>query len=289
MLDESWASKGGSYERLQPFRRKKCSPEESANFFSKITYSWYSRVITLGYKKPLERNDLFELNESDSSYVVCPDFEKQWRKEIFKTSKDIKAPAYKDVTKKPISQKPSLLSPLWQTFKFLLIKVAILKVAAVVLAFTSPQIMKEMILQCEHYSDSYWNRYWYAVALLLVVVMQTLIQQAYQRFNMLTAVKIKTAVVGLVYKKALNLSSSSRQKYTTGEIVNLMSADIQQLMELAINLNLLWSAPFQILLAIAFLWQELGPSVLAGVLVLLLVVPINAFFAAKVEQLKLWI
>uniref|UniRef100_A0A8C3SMI9 ABC-type glutathione-S-conjugate transporter n=1 Tax=Chelydra serpentina TaxID=8475 RepID=A0A8C3SMI9_CHESE len=63
-----------------------------------------------------------------------------------------------------------------------------------------------------------------------------------------------------------------------------MSADAQQLMELTVNLNLLWSAPFQILMAIVFLWQELGPSVLAGVAVLVLVIPINAFVAAKVKQ-----
>uniref|UniRef100_A0A670HUK6 ATP binding cassette subfamily C member 6 n=1 Tax=Podarcis muralis TaxID=64176 RepID=A0A670HUK6_PODMU len=131
-----------------------------------------------------------------------------------------------------------------------------------------------------HSSAPLWNGYGYAVALLLVVVMQTLIQQAYQRLNLLTVGKIRTAVTGLVYKKVIFRS------YTTGETVNLMTADIQQLTELAVNLNLLWSAPFQILLAITFLWQELGPSVLAGVSVLLLVLPANAFFAVKVKQLQ---
>ncbi|KAM7180183.1 multidrug resistance-associated protein 1-like isoform 2-T2 [Macrochelys suwanniensis] len=271
----------GSYELLPPLSQKKCSPEENASFFSKITYSWYSRIITLGYKKPLERDDLFELNESDSPYTVCPNFEKHWRKEL------LKAPCDKGViSEKARFQKPSLLYPLWQTFRFLLIKVAILKVAADILAFMSPQIMKEMITLCENHSDLHWKGYGYAIALLVVVVLQTLVHQLYQRFNMLTAVKIKTAAVGLIYKKALSLANSSRRKYTTGEIVNLMSADAQQLMELTVNLNLLWSAPFQILMAIVFLWQELGPSVLAGVAVLVLVIPINAFVAAKVKQLR---
>ncbi|XP_048349014.1 multidrug resistance-associated protein 1-like isoform X2 [Sphaerodactylus townsendi] len=264
----------------------KCSPETNASFFSKITYSWYSRIITLGYKKPLEREDLFELNENDSSYVVCPDFEKHWRREYSKSTKDIKVPLQQDVTKKAVFQKVFLLPPLWQTFKVALIKVTILKVAVDFLSFLSPQIMKEMIDFCEHHSGSYWNGYGFAVALLIVVVLQTLIHQAYQRLNMLNAVKVKTAMVGLLYKKALNLSSSSRQKYTTGEIVNLMSTDVQQLMDLTINLNLLWSAPFQILLTIIFLWQELGPSVLAGIGMLLLVVPINVYVAARVKQLR---
>ena len=47
--------------------------------------SFIFRIIILGYKKPLEREDLFELNESDSSYTVCPIFEKQWRKEVLRT------------------------------------------------------------------------------------------------------------------------------------------------------------------------------------------------------------
>nr|XP_060623109.1 multidrug resistance-associated protein 1-like [Anolis sagrei ordinatus] len=278
--------RGIAYLGLQPSGRKKCSPEERASLYSKLTYSWFSSIITLGYNKPLERQDLFELNESDSAYVVCPVFEKQWRKQHFKSAKETKVPIYNEITKKPVARKTSLLLPLWHTFKFSLIKVATLKVVADTLAFTSPQVMKEMILQYEHHSDSYSNGCQYALDLLLVVVLQTLIHQVYQRLNILTAVKIKTVVVGLVYRKALTLSSSSRQKYTTGEIVNLMSADIQQLMDLSVNLNLLWSAPFQILLAIVFLWQELGPSVLTGVGVLLLVLPINAFFASKVEQLK---
>uniref|UniRef100_A0A8C0IA41 Uncharacterized protein n=1 Tax=Bubo bubo TaxID=30461 RepID=A0A8C0IA41_BUBBB len=86
--------------------------------------------------------------------------------------------------------------------------------------------------------------------------------------------------------QALTLANSSRQNYTTGEIVNLMSADAQQLMELTVNINLLWSAPFQIIMAVIFLWKELGPSVLAGVALLLLVIPINALIAAKVKRLK---
>lgn len=47
-----------------------------------------------------------------------------------------------------------------------------------------------------------------------------------------------------------------------GEIVNLMSVDAQRFMDLAPFLNLMWSAPLQIVLAIYFLWQvtpELGP------------------------------
>ncbi|XP_040438824.1 multidrug resistance-associated protein 1-like isoform X2 [Falco naumanni] len=269
------------------FQKMKHSPEENAFFFSKLTYSWFSRLISIGYKKPLERDDLFELNESDSPYSVCPNFEKQWRKEIQKTTTGFMASYIKRVLfKKKKIHKPSLILPLWQTFKFLLIKVAFLKVTADILAFMSPQIMKAMIMVRENRPSSYESGYGYAIALFFVGLSQTLLHQLYQRNNMLTAVKIKTAVVGLIYKKALTLANASRQNYTTGEIVNLMSADAQQLMEMTVNINLLWSAPFQIVMAVVFLWKELGPSVLAGVALLLLVIPVNAQIAAKVKNLK---
>ncbi|KAM8975402.1 multidrug resistance-associated protein 1-like [Pelodytes ibericus] len=260
-----------AYERIS-VTGKKDNPEQSASFFSRVTYSWYSRIITLGYKKPLEREDLFELNEADSCDAVYPVFEKNWQNEHGKKGYG--------------SRRASLLRALWNTFKPSLIQVALMKVVADILAFVSPQILKQMITFCEGRSAEAWNGYMFAVALLVVTILQTLVLQLYQRFNMLTAVKMKTSVVGLIYKKSLRLANSSRSKFTTGEMVNLMSSDAQQLMDLTLNLNLLWSAPFQILLAIVFLWQELGPSVLAGVAVLLLVIPINAYIASKVKQLK---
>ena len=47
---------------------------------------------------------------------------------------------------------------------------------------------------------------------------------------------------------------------------------------------MLWSAPLQITIAIYFLWQTLGPSVLAGLLVMILLIPVNGAIAAKQRQ-----
>ncbi|XP_077621782.1 multidrug resistance-associated protein 1-like isoform X2 [Crocuta crocuta] len=269
----------GDYERVpQGPEAQKCNPEKSASFFSRMTYSWFTRIIVLGYKKPLEREDLFELNESDSSYIVCPIFEKQWRKEVLRNQERQEVKAH--------ARKPSLLYALWNTFKFVLIQVALFKVFADILSFISPLIMKQMIIFCEHRQDFGWSGYGYALALFLVVFLQTLILQQYQRFNMLTSAKIKTAVIGLIYKKALLLSNVSRTRFSTGEVINLMSADAQQLMDLTANLSLLWSAPLQILMAVSLLWQELGPAVLAGAAVLALLIPINALVATRVKKLK---
>lgn len=55
--------------------------------------------------------------------------------------------------------------------------------------------------------------------------------------------------------QALVITSSVKRESTVGEMVNLMSVDAQHFMDLAPFLNMLWSTPLQIILAIYFLWQ----------------------------------
>lgn len=54
------------------------------------------------------------------------------------------------------------------------------------------------------------------------------------------------------------MSNSSRKESTVGEIVNLMSVDAQRFIDLTAYLNMIWSAPLQIALALYFLWDTLG-------------------------------
>lgn len=67
-------------------------------------------------------------------------------------------------------------------------------------------VFRAMIVVSEDHLTSYGSGYGYAIALFFVVLSQTLLHQLYQRNNMLTAVKIKTAVVGLIYKKVIMFS-----------------------------------------------------------------------------------
>ena len=57
--------------------------------------------------------------------------------------------------------------------------------------------------------------------------------------------------------------------------MNLMSVDAQQLMDLLPYVNILWSGPLQIIVSLSFLYSTMGPSILAGVGVLLLLIPFN--------------
>ena len=50
---------------------------------------------------------------------------------------------------------------------------------------------------------------------------------------------------------------------------------------------MVWSAPMQIVLSLFFLWKILGPSVMAGFAVIVLLVPVNGFIASFIKKLQL--
>ena len=86
--------------------------------------------------------------------------------------------------------------------------------------------------------------------------------------------------------QALRLSNKSRRTCTVGEIVNLMSVDAQRLMDLMQYLNMIWSAPLQIVLSLVFLYLTMGPSIFAGFAVMILMIPINALLATWSRKLQ---
>lgn len=57
--------------------------------------------------------------------------------------------------------------------------------------------------------------------------------------------------------------------------------------ELMAYLNMIWSAPLQISLALYFLWGILGPSVLAGLAVMIVLIPFNGLIANRVKTLQI--
>ena len=69
-------------------------------------------------------------------------------------------------------------------------------------------------------------------------------------------------------------------------MVNLMSVDAQRLMDLATYVNVLWSSPITILIALYFLYDAMGPSTLAGVGVLVLLIPFNIVVSRLARKLQ---
>lgn len=84
----------------------------------------------------------------------------------------------------------------------------------------------------------------------------------------------------------MKLSSEGRASKTTGDIVNYMAVDAQRLQDLTQFAQQVWSAPFQIAICMFSLYQLVGWSMLAGVGVMIIMIPINGFIARFMKRLQ---
>ncbi|XP_038152402.1 canalicular multispecific organic anion transporter 1-like isoform X1 [Cyprinodon tularosa] len=193
----------------------------------------------------------------------------------------------KEKNKKKIDYPKSwLVITIYKTFKWILFEAAFFKLLQDLLAFVSPQLLKLMISFTKQKSRYAWEGYLYAVLLLVVAILQSLFLQQYVKRCFVLGMKVRAALMAVIYKKALVMSNDNRKESTVGETVNLMSADTQRFNEVTNFIHLLWSCPLQIIVSIVFLWMELGPSTLAGLAVMVLLVPINGLLATKAKNLQ---
>uniref|UniRef100_A0A2C9JXX7 ABC transmembrane type-1 domain-containing protein n=1 Tax=Biomphalaria glabrata TaxID=6526 RepID=A0A2C9JXX7_BIOGL len=86
--------------------------------------------------------------------------------------------------------------------------------------------------------------------------------------------------------KALTISNSAKKGSTVGEIVNLMSVDCQRIQEILTMFFFMWTTPLQILLSVILLYLTIGPSVLVGVGLLILLVPVNTWIGSKQKLIQ---
>ncbi|MGH0139362.1 UNVERIFIED_CONTAM: hypothetical protein FKN15_009702 [Acipenser sinensis] len=300
--------------------KAKKNPETSASFLSRITFNWFNSMVLNGYKRPLEVEDLWDLNESDKTQAIFSEFEKTmnwevkkaWKKQNQRRKQDLQSDTQANRLAKSHSQdvlvmeekgeqkkkeassekqcefaQSWLIPSLVKTFLRVLLESALFKVLQDLLVFVSPQILKLMVSFTQDKSIFEWKGYLYAVLLVLVAVLQSMLLQQYFQRCFVLGMRVRTAIMAAVYKKALVVSNAARKESTVGEIVNLMSADAQRFMDVTNFIHLLWSCPLQIIVSLVFLWEELGPSVLAGLATMILLVPLNGFLAVRSKTLQI--
>ncbi|XP_011049414.1 PREDICTED: multidrug resistance-associated protein 1 isoform X2 [Acromyrmex echinatior] len=268
-------------------------PEQSSSFPSRIIFAWFDSLAWKGFRKPLETSDLWSMNPEDMATEIVPKFDKYWNKNLRKTDEveSVKA-SYRQTSgqvnftsnqKKKIA---SILPPICKAFGATFMFGAFLKLIQDVMTFISPQILKLLIGFIEG-DEPMWKGYFYSILLLLTAMLQTLVLSQYFHRMFLVGLRIRTALIAAIYRKALRMSNAARKESTLGEIVNLMSVDAQRFMDLTAYINMIWSAPLQIVLALYFLWNILGPAVLAGLAVMIILIPVNALIANKVKTLQI--
>ncbi|KAL5799101.1 hypothetical protein ACOSQ2_003921 [Xanthoceras sorbifolium] len=248
----------GNTERHLEYKRE--SPYGKATLLQLVTFSWLNPLFAVGIKKPLDKDEIPDVDVKDSAKFVSHDFDQR----------------LKHVKEKEGSINPSIYKAI---FLFIRKKAAINAFLAVINAaasYVGPYLIKDFVnFLNEKNKRSVKSGYLLALAFLGAKMVETIAQRQWIFGARQLGLRLRAALISQIYRKGLLLSCQSRQSHTSGEIINLMSVDIQRITDFIWFLNALWMLPIQISLTIFILRINLGLGSLAALAATFIVMSCN--------------
>ncbi|KAH6654420.1 metal resistance protein YCF1 [Truncatella angustata] len=267
-----WPKRASAYEALVDDEGAEC-PAEYATVFSRLTFSWMTPMMKYGYKHYLTEEDLWGLGPNDKASTTGEQFDKAWKHEV------------------EHKKHPSLWLVMFKSYGGPYMLATVFKAANDLSAFAQPQLLRYLIAFVASYDKGKEPQpvvkgASIALAMFLVACLQTSMVHQYFQLAFVTGMRIKAGLSSAIYKKSLKLSNEGRASKTTGDIVNYMAVDAQRLQDLTQFAQQVWSAPFQIIICMVSLYQLVGWSMLAGIAVMIIMIPINGFIARFMKRLQ---
>ncbi|URE02465.1 ABC transporter transmembrane region [Musa troglodytarum] len=221
----------------------------SANLLQLMTFSWLNPLFAMGRRKPLEQNEIPDVDKNSSAEFVSHSFDS----------------CLNNVKERYGLRTSSIYRAI---FAFIRKKAAINASFAVVAAgasYVGPSLIVNFVkFLGEERQHGLRSGYVLALTFLGAKVVESVCQRQWNFGAQQLAMCVRSALISHLYKKGLELSSESRQSHTSGEIINYISVDIQRITDLMWHLNIIWMLPVQISLAIYVLHKNLGVGSFAG-------------------------
>ncbi|XP_074391722.1 ATP-binding cassette sub-family C member 4 isoform X1 [Zonotrichia albicollis] len=261
-------------------REEKPNPLQDANLCSRLFFWWLNPLFITGHKRKLEEDDMYKVMPEDSSEKLGEELQWYWDKEVQKAKKRGKTP---HLTK-------AIILCYWKSY----LVFGIFTMIEETLKIIQPIFLGKIINYFENYdaSDeaSYFQRrnsaYWYAGALSVCTLILAIMHHLYFYHVQRAGMKLRVAMCHMIYRKALRLSNVAMAKTTTGQIVNLLSNDVNKFDQVTIFLHFLWAGPLQAIAVTVLLWMEIGPSCLAGMAVLIILLPVQTCIGRLFSSLR---
>lgn len=254
----------------------KPNPLQDANLCSRLFFWWLNPLFKAGHKRRLEEDDMFSVLPEDRSKYLGEELQGYWDKEVLRAKKDARKPS---LTK-------AIVKCYWKSYLILGIFTLIEETTRVV----QPIFLGKIIDYFEKYdpddSAALHTAYGYAAVLSLCTLILAILHHLYFYHVQCAGMRIRVAMCHMIYRKALRLSNSAMGKTTTGQIVNLLSNDVNKFDQVTIFLHFLWAGPLQAIGVTVLLWVEIGISCLAGMAILVILLPLQSCIGKLFSSLR---
>nr|XP_020740072.1 multidrug resistance-associated protein 4 isoform X2 [Odocoileus virginianus texanus] len=253
-----------------------CSLDICHSPFLLIFNRWLNPLFKIGHKRRLEEDDMYSVLPEDRSQHLGEELQGYWDQEVLRAEKDARKPS---LTK-------AIIKCYWKSYVVLGIFTLIEESTRVV----QPIILGKIIGYFENYdpSDSaaLYEAHGYAGVLSACTLVLAILHHLYFYHVQCAGMRLRVAMCHMIYRKALRLSNSAMGKTTTGQIVNLLSNDVNKFDQVTIFLHFLWAGPLQAIVVTALLWMEIGISCLAGMAVLIVLLPLQSCIGKLFSSLR---
>ncbi|CAK7349265.1 unnamed protein product [Dovyalis caffra] len=258
--------------------RKRESPYGKATFLQLITFSWLNPLFAVGYKKPLEQDEIPDVDTKDSAGFLSSSFDENLNQ----------------VKEKDRTTNPSIYKAIFLFIRKKAALNALFAVTSAAASYVGPYLIDDFVnFLTQKKSRSLESGYLLALGFLGAKTVETIAQRQWIFGARQLGLRLRASLISRIYKKGLVLSSQSRQSHTSGEIINYMSVDIQRITDFIWYLNYIWMLPIQISLAIYILQTTLGLGSMAALTATFLVmacnIPITRFqkrYQTKIMEAK---
>ncbi|XP_060229830.1 cystic fibrosis transmembrane conductance regulator [Meriones unguiculatus] len=235
------------------------SPLEKASFISKLFFSWTTPILRKGYRHRLELSDIYQAPSTDSADHVSEQLEREWDRE--------------QASKK----NPKLINALRRCFFWKFIFYGFLLYLGEVTKAVQPLLLGRIIASYD--PDNKVERsiaIYLGIGLCLLFIVRTLLLHpaifGLHRIGM----QMRVAMFSLIYKKTLKLSSRVLDKISIGQLVSLLSNNLNKFDEGLALAHFVWIAPLQVALLMGLLWDLLQVSAFCGLALLVVLVFLQA-------------
>lgn len=284
------------------------SYEDSANCVSSWLLTYLTPVLRMGASKILEPEDVGPPSSCDRAKHCYDAVQSLWVVEVARAKEanekarvahqkkleTIPADRIKQRAKvgKFQPKPPNLAKVLWRSFGYWRVWWAVaLYVISAVLQFMPVLILNDLVqyfevADKENYTCLLLHPWADVAGLFVFPMLVSVLQTRSQVILNHCAIFIRTSVSTLLFSKALTISAAGRAQTSTGQVVNMMSNDTQQLQRFLQFFGFTLVAPIQIVLSLVLIYRQVGNATWVGIAFMLGLVPINGVVFSKISKMR---
>lgn len=251
---------------------------EQPNLYSILTFTWMNPLIEKAYvNKTLTTEDLPSISNELSAELETSKLTKVYTLE---SNGKTKGSTFR------------LFKLLALAFGGLVFAAFVCEVGSLILSIIQPQLLGQLIKFFGDFEKSGGDEpiiraLIIAISMFIITIFRTWFDNQYVLLILKAGLGCRSSLTSLLFQKSLILSAESKSKYATGEIVNLVSTDVDRIQQLTQNIQTLFVAPIELILCLISLYYFVGwKPTLASCAVLAVLVPLNSFIIKLLKRLR---